>query len=281
MEIGGRVFDFTRPYIVGIINVTPDSFSDGGVYNDVEKAVQRGLEIVEEGADLIDIGGESTRPGSQPVPASEEMERVLPVIRKLRRRTDIPISIDTTKSAVAEAAVGEGANLINEVSSLRLDPGPARAAAAAGVPLILMHSRKKPEDMQQDIRYKDFFGEVVGELENSIRIARDCGVALSSIIVDPGIGFAKTVEHNIQVLANLNFLAPLARPVMVGPSRKSFIGYITGADVGNRIGGTAAAVAAAVLGGADFLRVHDVAVMKQAAEIAFSIGQCHTGKKTM
>lgn len=278
MQIGGVTFDFSRPYIVGILNVTPDSFSDGGAHFDAEKALDRGLAMVEEGADMIDVGGESTRPGSRPVDAEEEKRRVIPVIGLLRRHLRVPISVDTTKAGVAEAALAEGANVINDVSGLRFDPELAAAAAKASVPLILMHSRKTPTDMQENVHYDDFYGEVRQELKASMNEALRMGVDESAIIVDPGVGFAKTVEHNLRVLSNLEFLAPLGRPIMVGPSRKSFIGKITGADVGDRRGGTAAAVTAAVLAGANFLRVHDVTMMKQAAQIAFSMKQCHTGE---
>jgi len=276
MTIGSRTFDFTRPYIVGIINVTPDSFSDGGRWLDAGEAVRRGLELVEEGADIVDVGGESTRPGARPVPAPEEKERVLPVIRQLRRAAAVPISIDTTKAEVAEAALGEGADLVNDVSALRFDPELAAVAARHGAPVVLMHSRRTPADMQQEIRYRDLMGEIVRELGEAMRTAAEHGVGRASVIVDPGLGFAKTAEHNLQVLAGLERLASLGRPVMVGPSRKSFIGHVTGAPVSDRAGGTAAAVAAAVLAGANFLRVHDVRVMKQAAEIAFSIRKSHS-----
>lgn len=277
MNIGGRQFDFKHAYVVGILNVTPDSFSDGGQYYDPQKAVEHCLKMIDEGADIIDIGGESTRPGSKPVSVRDEIERVLPIIKRVRKKTDIPISIDTTKAAVAEAAVGEGANLINDVSGLRFDSALARTAAGLRMPIVLMHSRKKPEDMQKEVHYNDLFSEIVDELKQSILIARESGIPMENIIVDPGIGFAKTAGNNIEILSDVSFLAPLGRPIMVGPSRKSFIGIMTGADVENRIGGTAAAVTAAVLGGANFIRVHDVGIMKQAAVIAFSMRQCHTG----
>jgi dihydropteroate synthase len=280
MHIGGVTFDFSRPYIVGILNVTPDSFSDGGAFFDAEKALKRGLAMVGEGADMIDVGGESTRPGSMSVDADEEKRRVVPVIGMLRQNAGIPISVDTTKAEVAEAALAEGANVINDVSGLRFDPELAAVAAQASVPLILMHSRKTPSNMQEDIRYDDFYGDVAAELQASMAEAARRGVDESNVILDPGIGFAKTIEHNLMVLSNLGFLARLGRPVMVGPSRKSFIGKVTGADVNDRMGGTAAAVAAAVMAGANFLRVHDVGIMKQTARIAFSIKQCHTGKNT-
>ncbi len=278
LKIGSRIFDFKRPYIVGILNVTPDSFSDGGENDSPEKAASRCLRMVEQGADMIDIGGESTRPGSRSVSAEEEIERVLPVIRLIRKKTDIPVSVDTTKAGVAEAAVAEGADLVNDISGLRFDPAMARTAARLEVPIILMHSRKTPSDMQEDVRYEDLFGEISAQLDEAVRAAQDAGVPGSSIIIDPGIGFAKTAEHNARILGNVGFLASLGKPIMVGPSRKSFIGATTGADVHDRLGGTAAAVTAAVLGGAHFLRVHDVTVMKQAAMIAFSIRECSIKK---
>ncbi|MFH1435844.1 MAG: dihydropteroate synthase [Pseudomonadota bacterium] len=278
LTVGNRIFDFKRPYIVGILNITPDSFSDGGEHASPEKAASRCLEMVEEGADMIDIGGESTRPSSRSVSAEEELERVLPVIRLIRKKTDIPVSVDTTKASVAEAAVGEGADLVNDISGLRFDPAMARTAARLEVPIVLMHSRKAPSDMQKDVHYDDLFGEVSAELSEAIRAAQDAGVPGSCIIVDPGIGFAKTAQHNVRILGDVGFLASLGKPVMVGPSRKSFIGAYTGAEVHDRLGGTAAAVTAAVLGGAHFLRVHDVKVMKQAAMIAFSMRDCNMEK---
>lgn len=280
MNIGSRTFDFSRPYIVGIINVTTDSFSGDGMAREPERAVERALEIVEAGADMVDMGGESTRPGAGSVPAREEIDRVVPIIKRLRRHTDVPVSIDTTKPQVAEAAVGEGADLINDVSMLRFGPELAVTAARLEVPLILMHSRKKPADMQEHVHYDDLFGEVRGELKAAMDTAMKNGVERSSIIIDPGIGFAKTVEHNLEIMSNLGFLSVLGRPIMVGPSRKSFIGKITGAGVDDRLGGTAAAVAVSVMEGANFLRVHDVAVVGQAAKIAFSLKECHTGTAT-
>ena len=281
MELIRSTLDLeSRVLVMGVLNVTPDSFSDGGKYADLEGAAARALEIEAEGADILDVGGESTRPGATPVSAEEEIGRVIPVIEALRGRLRIPLSVDTTKSEVARAAIQSGAEIINDVSGLRFDPELAAVAAKASVPLILMHSRKAPSNMQEDIRYDDFYGDVAAELEASMTEAARRGVDESNMILDPGIGFAKTVEHNLMVLANLGFLARLGRPVMVGPSRKSFIGKVTGADVNDRMGGTAAAVAAAVMAGANFLRVHDVGIMKQTAQIAFSIKQCHTGKNT-
>jgi len=271
MQIGKRSFDFKRPYIVGILNVTPDSFYDGGKYFSVEIAVERGLKMVAEGADIIDVGGESTRPGSKFVSPEEEIQRVVPVIEKLSRQTDVPISIDTTKSIVAREAISAGASIINDISGLRFDPGIAQVAREFGAPLILMHSRKTPESMQQNVHYNNLQKEIVEELEKSIQIAISYGVSRNSIIIDPGIGFAKTAEHNMEIIGHLDFLNRLQRPILIGPSRKSFIAAITGAPAEERLGGTAAAVAIAISKGANFVRVHDVSIMKQVMEVAFAI----------
>ena len=271
IRMRSTTLDFTRTHVMGILNVTPDSFFDGGRYDGGERADDQARLLEEDGADVIDVGGESTRPGSKPVDASEEADRVLPVIRAIRKRSDVPISIDTSKSEVARAALDEGADAINDISGLRFDPGIADLAAERSVPLILMHSRAVPETMQDDVRYGDLFAEILGELETSVDLAVSRGVSRESIIVDPGIGFGKTPAHNVAILARPGFLEPLGLPVLVGPSNKSFIGAFTDAPVDRRTGGTAAAVAAAVLGGAHMIRVHDVATMKQAASIAEAI----------
>ena len=277
MKIGTHPFDFERPYIVGILNVTPDSFSDGGMYLEAGRAVERGLALAREGADIIDVGGESTRPGSDPISADEEKARVLPVIRSLSAQGDVPLSIDTAKADVAEAALAEGACLVNDVSGLRGDPGMARVAARAAACLIVMHSRGTPRDMQQRVRYEDLHKEISGELARCMEMALEAGVEREKIIVDPGIGFAKGPAHNLRILGSLGFLEALGRPILVGPSRKSFIGAVTGAPVEDRLGGTAAAVAAAVLAGAHFIRVHDVHVMRQAALVAHAIRKAGKG----
>jgi dihydropteroate synthase len=253
---------------MGILNVTPDSFSDGGLYALPEEAIAHGLRMIEEGADVVDVGGESTRPGSAPLPAAIEMERVVPVIRGLAARTDVTISIDTVKPEVAEAAVAAGARMINDVSGLRGGPGLAAIAAASGADLVIMHSRGTPADMQQSTGYGDVVADVMAELAPSIETALGAGVPRERIWLDPGIGFAKTVAQNLELMARLEELVALGYPILVGPSRKSFIGALTGAPAGERLGGTAAAVALCVIHGARAVRVHDVATMRQAALIA-------------
>ena len=271
MQIGKRSFDFKRPYVVGILNVTPDSFYDGGKYFSVDLAVERGLKMVAEGADIIDVGGESTRPGSKFVSPEEEIRRVVPVIEKLSRQTDVPISIDTTKSIVAREAISSGACMINDISGLRFDPEIAQVAREFGVPLVIMHSRETPEKMQENVHYDNLQKEILEELERSIKIAISYGVSKNSIIVDPGIGFAKTAKQNLEIIWHLDFLSRLQRPILIGPSRKSFIAVITGASAEERIGGTAAAVAIAISKGANFVRVHDVFIMKQVMDVAFAM----------
>lgn len=256
------------PVIMGILNVTPDSFSDGGLYLDIEEAVARGLEMAGQGADIVDVGGESTRPGSEGVSEAEELERVLPVISALKERSDVLISIDTVHPSVARAALDAGAGMINDVSTLRHGAGLAEVAAASGAWLVIMHSRKQPRNMQQDISYTDVVVEVRDELLAAVGRAEAAGVASERIWIDPGIGFAKTAEQCVELIARADELVQTGYPVMVGPSRKSFIGALTGAPVGERIGGTAAAVTTAVLGGVRGLRVHDVDVMRQAVQIA-------------
>lgn len=258
---------------MGVLNVTPDSFSDGGRYLDPERAVARGLEMIEQGAEMIDVGGESTRPGSRPVDESEELRRVVPVIERLAANEEALISVDTTKPPVARAALEAGAGMINDVSTLRQGDELAETAAAGGAELVVMHSRKRPEDMQDEIRYEDIVREVSQELEEAARRAERAGVPPDRIWIDPGIGFAKTAEHNVELLARIGDLAALGYRVIVGPSRKSFIGRLTGAPVDDRLGGTAAAVTAAVMGGARAVRVHDVGMMKQAAAIAGEIAR--------
>ncbi|MBW2260757.1 MAG: dihydropteroate synthase [Deltaproteobacteria bacterium] len=271
ITLGSRTLDFSRTHVMGILNVTPDSFFDGGRYTGGSSAEAQALLLEEAGADVIDVGGESTRPGSKPVDESEERARVLPVIRAIRKRSSVPISIDTTKSAVARAALDAGANAVNDISGLRFDPAIADLAAERAVPLVLMHSRAIPETMQKNVRYGDLLAEILRELEASIDLAVSRGVARETIIVDPGIGFGKSPEHNLQILASPGFLAPLGLPVLVGPSNKSFIGAVTDSPVEERTGGTAAAVSAAVLAGVHMIRVHDVATMRQVASIAEAI----------
>jgi len=247
---------------MGVLNVTPDSFSDGGRLSTPEAAVEHGLALLAEGADWLDVGGESTRPSSAVrVDAAEECRRVVPAIDGLRRRTSAPISIDTTKAEVARAALDAGADIVNDVSGFRFDAGMAPLVAERGVSAVLMHSRGGFEDMHEDPAYGDVPAEIARELGEAIACAERAGVGRERLILDPGIGFAKSARHSLEALARLDALAALDRPVLVGPSRKSFIGTVTGRPVEERLFGTAAAVAAAVLGGAHVVRVHDVGPM--------------------
>ena len=244
------------PLVMGIVNVTPDSFSDGAVHFDHAKAVHAALQMEADGAAMIDIGGESTRPGAEPVAAQIEIDRVVPVIEQIRQRSDVPISIDTRKGAVAEEAFRAGADALNDVSALRYSAGIAAIAARANVPVILMHMRGEPSTMQQFAHYDDVVREVSVELRGFVDAARAAGI--EQILVDPGIGFAKTLEHNLQLLANAGELTRIA-PVVIGASRKAFIGHLTGRASGpDRAIGSLGAVAAAHRACAAFVRVHDV-----------------------
>lgn len=267
---GNKILRFDeRPLIMGILNVTPDSFSDGGRFYDVDKAVEHGIQLAEDGADIIDIGGESTRPDSKGVPTKEELKRVIPVIKKLIKKIKTPISIDTTKSAVAEAAISEGAVIINDISGLRFDKKISRIAAKNKSGLILMHTRDKPSVMQKGkIEYDNLIQEITDYLDNSIRIALDNGVDFESIAIDPGIGFGKTPLHNIQIIRDILAFRTLNRPVLVGASRKSFIGFITGRDVTGREDATTAVNTILTLYGVDILRVHNVRATLDAIKIA-------------
>ncbi len=273
IRAGNLVMHFgKKPYIMGILNVTPDSFSDGGRFFDHEKAVEKALKMVEEGADILDVGGESTRPGSDPVDAREEIRRVIPVIEKVAGWTAVPISIDTTKAMVAEEALSAGACMVNDVSALHQDPQMAEVVAEKQVPLVLMHMRGVPKTMQaESIVYRNLLGEINEFLYDSIARATRFGIPRELLIVDPGIGFGKTVEHNLCILAELERLRELGRPVLIGASRKAFMGKLLDLDVGERVYATAAVSAIAVLHGAHILRVHDVKPMRQAADMAHAI----------
>lgn len=257
--------------IMGILNVTPDSFSDGGDFLDHGKAVLRGLEMAAEGADWIDVGGESTRPGAEPVSAEEEKRRVLPVVEALSKQ-GLTVSIDTTKASVAKAAIDAGAAIINDVSAMSMDEGMADTAAKAGAPVVLMHMRGTPRTMQSDTVYKDLMGEVFGWLKARIEYAVSKGIEAESIIIDPGLGFGKSYEGNLELLSRLRELKSLGRPILAGASRKSFIGKaMGGAEVGERLIGSVAASAAAIMNGASILRVHDVKEAKEAARLIDAI----------
>ncbi len=256
---------------MGILNVTPDSFSDGGAYRGPEAAAARGAEMVAEGADIIDVGGESTRPGARPVPEAEELARVIPAVRALRERTDVLISVDTMKASVARAALAAGADVVNDVSALRFDPDMAGVVAANGVPMVLMHMRGTPETMQSFPAYRDLFGEISAFLAERIDAARKAGIAADKIILDPGIGFGKTVEDNLALIDGLEFLAALDRPVLAGVSRKGFIGRTLGLEPGDRLEGSLAAGVICVARGAHILRVHDIRPTRRAADMADAI----------
>jgi dihydropteroate synthase len=264
---------------MGILNVTPDSFADTEPLTDVNQAVRRALELQTEGADLIDVGGESSRPGSDPVSADEEAARVLPVVRALGGRLDIPISVDTYKADVARRALAEGASLINDISGLRYDAGLGQAVADAGAGLIVMHMRGRPKTMYGEAHYSDVVSEVAAELRDSVGIALRAGIPARQVIVDPGIGFAKRAADSYGVLARLPELASaLDHPVLVGPSRKSFMrDALEGRPAPDRDWGTAAAVTAAVLGGAHIVRVHNVLSMVQVVRTAEEIRRSWTG----
>ncbi len=256
---------------MGILNVTPDSFSDGGAYRGPEAAAARGAEMVAEGADIIDVGGESTRPGARPVPEAEELARVIPSVRALRERTDALISVDTMKASVARAALAAGADVVNDVSALRFDPDMAGVVAASGAPIVLMHMRGTPETMQSFPAYRDLFGEISSFLAERIEAARKAGIAADKIILDPGIGFGKTVEDNLALIDGLEFLEALDRPVLAGVSRKGFIGRTLGLEPGDRLEGSLAAGVICVARGAHILRVHDVRPTRRAADMADAI----------
>jgi dihydropteroate synthase len=252
--------------IMGVLNVTPDSFSDGGRHADTDRAVARGLEMVEQGARIIDVGGESTRPGSDPVSAAEEIARVVPVIERLAGRTAALISIDTTKASVARAALQAGAHIVNDVSGLTLDPEMAGVVREFDAGLVIMHMRGSPKSMQVDPRYDDVVGEVASFLAAQVQAACRAGIAVEQIVVDPGIGFGKTLEHNLALIRHLPRLAEATgRPVLVGLSRKRWIGAITGREVDDRLAGSLAAMAFAIERGARIIRAHDV---KESCDVA-------------
>lgn len=256
-----------RTHVMGVLNVTPDSFFDGGKYFDPDRAFERALEIEQEGADLIDIGGESTRPGSDPVEISEEMRRVIPLIERLNGKISIPISIDTKKSEVAEAALQAGASIVNDVSGLRSDPEMISVVAKHNVPVVVMHMKGTPKTMQNNPIYKDLIGEIYSYLDETIQIAVKGGIPKEKIIVDPGIGFGKKWEDNFVILGHLKKFQSLMCPVLVGVSRKSFIGWALDLPEEKRLMGTAGAVAASVMNGAHIVRVHDVKEMVQVVRI--------------
>lgn len=256
-----------RTAIMGILNVTPDSFYDGGVYFSTAGAVAHGLKLLEQGADILDIGGQSTRPQSQPVGADEELNRVIPVLRQLRQKTDSWISVDTYRSDVARVCLDEGADLINDVSAFRMDPAMPAVISHAGVPAVCMHFLESIHPMPKDPHYRDLLADIHEYFTQTIRIAADHGINKDRLVLDPGIGFGKKLEHNLQIMNQLPFLSDLGCAVLVGPSRKSFISKITGQDPENRLEGTAAAIGICVQNGAHIIRVHDVAFFRAYCDV--------------
>ncbi len=279
--LSGRRYRWDRPYVMGVINVTPDSFSDGGRYLSRDKALAHGLALASQGADILDVGGESTRPGAEPVTADDEIARVVPVIEDLAGRVDCALSIDTYKAKVADAAPAAGAVWINDVSGLTLDGDLAEVAAQTGAGLILGHMRGTPRTMQSMTNYDDCVSEVTDALAESVQRALDAGVARDHLVIDPGIGFGKTAEQNLDlILAAGRISKRLGLPILVGPSRKSFIGALTKAPVDQRLGGTLAACTASILAGAHMVRVHDVAEARQAVDLAWQMSARLGDEKT-
>jgi dihydropteroate synthase len=268
MKIGSYSLSFDHTLIMGILNLTPDSFSDGGIYLDPDMAVDHAKQMVTDGADIIDIGGESSRPGSTPVSKDEELNRVLPVIKRLHNEVKVPLSIDTYKPAIARACLDAGATILNDITGLT-DPEMVCAAADSHAPVVMMHMKGSPRTMQANPVYQDVVNEVSHFFSKQINVVRSHGV--EQIILDPGIGFGKTLHHNLLILRHLDAFTALGCPVLVGPSRKNFIGVLTGQPIHERLEGTIAAVVAAVLNGANIVRVHDVRACKRAVQVADAI----------
>jgi len=269
-----RMFDAIgkRTLVMGILNVTPDSFSDGGRFIDPKAAVEHALRMVNDGADIVDVGGESTRPGSDAVPAEEEMRRIIPVIRELARNNDVAVSVDTYKAEVAKAALDAGAAIVNDISGGSFDPLMPSLIADCGCPAILMHIKGTPKNMQLDPRYDDLLGEVFSFLRERVQAMVDAGADEKMLMIDPGIGFGKTVQHNLELLRRLRELKSLGRPIVIGTSRKSMIGKVLGdLPVEERLEGTAATVALAIANGADIVRVHDVKQMSRVARMTDAV----------
>ncbi|BBW98124.1 dihydropteroate synthase [Geobacillus icigianus] len=261
LQCRGHEFDLSKKtLIMGIVNVTPDSFSDGGRFYDIENAVKHAKRLVAEGADIIDIGGESTRPGADRVPLDEELRRVIPAVKAIAKAVNVPISIDTYKAEVARQAIEAGAHMINDVWGAKADPDMARVAATYGVPIILMHNRR-------DMAYRELISDMIADLQESIRIAKGAGVKEENIILDPGIGFAKTVEHNLEVMRRLDEFAALGYPLLLGTSRKRFIGHVLNVPVEERMEGTGATVCLGIVKGVHIVRVHDVLPIARMAKM--------------
>jgi dihydropteroate synthase len=274
-DCAGRSLDLSRPRVMGVLNVTPDSFFDGGAHLDLAAAMRRADAMVAEGADIIDVGGESTRPGAAPVTAEDEIRRVVPLIAAIRARLPVPVSVDTSKPDVMRAAVAAGAGLINDVRALRL-PGALETAAALGVPVCLMHMQGEPGTMQQGPRYMDVVAEVAGFLRGRMAACMAAGIPAGRLLLDPGFGFGKALTHNLALLAGLGDIAALGPPLLVGLSRKSMLGAITGRALGERLAGSLAAAVLAVERGAMLVRVHDVAETVDALAMVVALRQAGT-----
>lgn len=275
MKLTWRNFclDFSKKtYIMGILNVTPDSFSDGGLYFDKSAAINRAIQMVEDGADIIDIGGESTRPGSEPITIEEELRRTIPVIEAITKDIKIPISIDTYKSEVARIALDAGASIVNDISGLRFDHSMSEIVSEYKVPIVIMHIKGTPKDMQQNPVYEALIPEIMDYLRCGIAIAMRSGISDDKIIIDPGIGFGKTPEHNLEIINKLQEFTSLEKPILIGLSRKAFIGKILrDAPATERLEGTAAAVAISIMNGANMIRVHDVKEMLRVAKVTDAV----------
>jgi dihydropteroate synthase len=279
MKLKWRNFDFDfsqKTYIMGILNVTPDSFSDGGQFFNKDRAVEQAFRMIEDGADIIDVGGESTRPGAAEVSVKEEIKRVVPIIKAITKQASVPVSIDTYKASVAEAAVSAGASMINDISGLRFDPEMPHLAAKSKVPVVIMHIQGTPKNMQRHPYYKALIPEIMDYLRAGISIARRSGISDEKIIIDPGIGFGKTVAHNLEIINRLKEFTGFEKPILLGHSRKSFIGNILdNAPAADRLEGTASAAAIGIFNGANIIRVHDIKEMARVARIADEIKRSH------
>jgi dihydropteroate synthase len=268
IQCGSKMLDLSsRTHIMGILNVTPDSFSDGGKYLTPALAIERGIQMAEDDVDIIDIGAESTRPGAEPISIEAELQRIIPVLEGLLKQVDVPISIDTYKSSVAETVLKIGANIINDISGLRFDPKMKDVVAKYHVPVVIMHIKGEPRNMQHHPNYEDLIGEIYGYLSASIQLAETAGIKQEKIIVDPGIGFGKRLFDNYEILKRLGEFKGLGCPILIGPSRKSFIGKVLDLPPDQRLEGTIAAVAIGIQNGANIVRVHDVKEVSRACRI--------------
>ena len=273
LRCGNYTFDFAeRTHVMGILNVTPDSFSDGGKFLDHSKALDHAKRMVDEGADIIDVGGESTRPGAKPASLDEERRRVIPLIEKIASQVEIPVSVDTTKAGVAKEALEAGAAMINDISALRSDPKMAFLVSEYGVPVVLMHMRGTPQTMQQHLAYDSLISDICSFLKERIEYAESVGIDSQRIIIDPGIGFGKSVpDGNLKIIKNLSLFRDLGKPILVGASRKAFIGSVLNLEVEEREEGTAAAISLAINNGAHIVRVHDVGKMKRVVKMVDAV----------